>query len=120
MRALESNSGMQKADVEDDSKTESLLAESEARAEALRGENVQLQGLLAENEALMAKVSLMRPYPWVRVGLGLGIAVFGCPLDRISVLVQQGPHRTCVGIRGAGLLTAGVRSWQGHLNLNPS
>jgi len=64
VRALESNSGMQKADVEDDSKTESLLAESEARAEALRGENVQLQGLLSENEALMAKVSLMRPYPW--------------------------------------------------------
>jgi hypothetical protein len=59
VRALESSGGMQNAGGESllDSKTESLLAESEARAEALRGENVQLQSLLAENEALMAKVS---------------------------------------------------------------
>lgn len=64
MRALESNSGMQNADWED-SKTELLLAESEARAEALRGENVQLQGLLAENEALMAKVIDSRVIPFL-------------------------------------------------------
>jgi hypothetical protein len=54
--------------------TDDVLAESEARAEALRGENRTLQRLLADNEALMARVVEDMQSLGTRVAVGGGDA----------------------------------------------